>query len=62
MSELELTELDFQYDIYNSRQKLFVWYSEEIKINPEFKVKIRENYRKLSLNLGEKQIITSFEG
>lgn len=62
MFEVVFNDLDYQYDIFNSRLKLIDWYAEELKLNPKLEHSIRKNYRKLSLNLGEKPRITSIRG
>jgi len=59
MSELEFNDkLEFEIDIYNSRQRLFEWYEEELELNPNFEGIIALNYRKVGLSIGKTNIMS----
>lgn len=42
-----------EVEIFNSRNRLFKWYFEELKIHQDLQIKtaIRNNYRKIPINV-----------
>ncbi|MFW9970138.1 MAG: hypothetical protein ACFFDF_08055 [Candidatus Odinarchaeota archaeon] len=50
-NELDLSELEVE--IFNSKNRLIEWHFEELKIHqePQIKIAIRNNYRKIPINV-----------